>query len=294
VSLLPGSWVNPNVSVDEESDEEDRVQHAVAEHGWGGWRALDPPPAPAPPPSPPPMQLQEEVDMELCTSPIAGVCVRERERERECVCVCVCVCVRERECVCVCERERERERESGGQCCGSLQLSAHAEPTANGGVGLTGGTQGDDDEEEEEAFNQEEREEISHMAMELVIEEHVEEFCYPDRWVLKPGCEGFNTEALSHMRAGGVVDDDKEKEGGQHDAEAAAAVKAQLHQKTVSFLLHPRTPVHRMLVRRGFESPVARPGGCTPRIDGAVHVPWCGVSEDAREVEGVGERAGRG
>ena len=128
---------------------------------------------------------------------------------------------------------------------------------------MTGGTQGEE-EEEEEAFNQEEREEISHMAMELVIEEHVEEFDYPETWALKPGCEGFDTEALSHMRAGGVVDkeEDKDTEGKEQggevevEVEAAAAVKAQLHQKTVSFLLHPRTPVHRMLVRRrGFESP---------------------------------------
>lgn len=61
------------MSMDEESDEED-VEHGVVEHGWGGWRALDPPAAPAPPPPspPPPVQVQEEVDMEICTSPVAG------------------------------------------------------------------------------------------------------------------------------------------------------------------------------------------------------------------------------
>lgn len=176
------------------------------------------------------------------------------------------------------------ERE--GQCCGSWQLGAHAEAMAKVGVVLTGGTQGDD-EEEEEAFNQEEREEISHMAMELVIEEHVEEFSYPDSWAAKPGCQGFNTEALGHMRAGGVVDDDEHQTGGEAEAEGAAAVKAQLHQKTVSFLLHPRTPVHRMLVRR------TTPAGTVSRqLPRSADSPWARVGVVGAWLREACERMG--
>ena len=201
-------WVNPSVSLDEETDEEELPPGSPhAADSWRGWHALERP-QPVAPLSPPPTPAQEEVDMELCNSPAGG------------------------------------------------------------------GSQGDDDGEAEEAFNQEEREEISNMAMELVvrwcvrsaprpcsahclttrersrdaqIEEHVEEFSYPEQWTLQPGAVGFNQEAHTHMLAGGVLAT-PDPRASAIDTPSAALV-AQLHQKTVSFLLHPRTPVDRMLVR---------------------------------------------
>ncbi|KAK3287557.1 hypothetical protein CYMTET_4948 [Cymbomonas tetramitiformis] len=132
----------------------------------------------------------------------------------------------------------------------------------------------DEDEDEEEGFNEEERAELAGQAMELKTDDvEVEKYPHPaiDAWGTAPGQAGFTEEAVKHMQwaglptvhgtpptppapstaCGGTTELDSPAGTDGAAAPPAAeetSLEAQPHQETVGYLVHPASPVKRMLV----------------------------------------------